>query len=32
MSYAIKVENLSKSIGSTEILKNITMKVRQGEI
>lgn len=32
MSYAIEVENLSKSIGDTVILNNISMRVRQGEI
>lgn len=32
MSYAIEVENLSKSIGDTVILNNISMRVRHGEI
>lgn len=32
MSYAIEVENLSKSIGDTVILNNISMRVRQGEV
>ena len=32
MTYAIEVESLSKSIGNIEILKDITMRVKQGEI
>jgi ABC-2 type transport system ATP-binding protein len=32
MTYAIEVENLSKSIGNNVILNDITMRVKQGEI
>ena len=32
MTYAVEVQNLSKSIDGSPILKNICMKVKQGEI
>lgn len=32
MTYAIEVESLSKSIGDTTILNNISMRVKRGEI
>ncbi len=32
MTYAVKVQNLSKSIDSCPILENICIRVKQGEI
>ena len=32
MTYAVEVQNLSKSIDGCPILKNICMRVKQGEI